>query len=101
PAVNLITGHWADDVYALKTPGGAEAVVKPPIAEPYFQEREYGCGRSHALWPEKLLCWATALRMKIRGSKGGMFFIDRRKIYADQIQRRRLKGQRDEDRISF
>ena len=45
PAANLITGCWAHDVYALKTPGGAERVVRPPIERGKYFTGEYGGGR--------------------------------------------------------
>lgn len=101
PAANLITGHWADDVYALKQQGGADVVVRPPVAGEYFRKGSYGCGRAAADWPEKLLAWGNYTRVKIRGGRGGMFFVDRRRVYADQIERRRSRGRSDEDRAEF
>jgi hypothetical protein len=93
PAANLITGRWIADVYALKRPGGAEAVVRPPVApHTYFQSGPYDRGRETAAWPEKLLAWATYFRVRVRGSRGGMFFVDRRRVYADQIAGRRARG---------
>lgn len=100
PAANLITGNWADDVYALTQPSGAMTVVRPAIQSgAYFRGGPYDRGRDHALWPEKLLAWFTYWRVRIRGAKGGMFFIDRRKIYADQIQNRAARGLADEPQI--
>jgi hypothetical protein len=97
PAANLITGHWGDDVYALKRPDGAKSVVRPSIQkEQYFQEGSYGTGRDYPRWPEKLLTRLTYWRVRMRGAKGGMFFIDRRKVYADQIQNRQSRGLMDE-----
>ncbi len=52
PAANLITGHWADDVYALKAPGGAAAGFRPPGERGRYFRGEYGGGRRHARWPE-------------------------------------------------
>ncbi len=102
PAANLITGHWSDDVYALKKPGGADRVIRPPIEQgQYFQRNEYGEGREHAIWPEKLLAWASYYRIQLRGRKGGMFFVDRRDVYADQIARRTERGLPDEERARF
>lgn len=93
PAANLITGRWVNDLYRLKRPGGAEAVARPPIAQGrYFQNGPYGRGRSHAVWPEKLLAWGTYYRVRARGGKGGVFFVDRRAVYADQIARRAQRG---------
>jgi hypothetical protein len=96
PAANLITGNWARDVYALKRPGGAEAVVRPAI-EPgvYFQEASGG-GRRRSRWPERLLAWGTYWRVRLRGVRGGMFFVDRREVYADQLEHLRRMGLADE-----
>jgi hypothetical protein len=97
PAANLITGAWIRDVYALKRPGGAAAVVRPPVgAGVYFRDGPYGTGRRHFRWPERLLAWVTYWRIRLRGGRGGMFFVDRRRVYADQIERRRQLGLADE-----
>jgi hypothetical protein len=86
PAANLITGHWIRDVYELKQLGGAERVVRPPIATgEFFTGGQYGVGRERPKWPEKLLAQLTHFRVRLRGAKGGMYFVDRRKVYADQI----------------
>jgi hypothetical protein len=93
PAANLITGAWIRDVYALKRPGGAAAVVRPPVAAgEFFRDGPYGAGRRHFRWPEKLLAWVTYWRVRLRGGRGGMFFVDRRRAYADQIERLRQLG---------
>jgi hypothetical protein len=97
PAANLITGNWVRDVYALKRPGGAEAVVRPPVEKgAYFAGGPYGGGRRHARWPEKLLAWATYWRIRMRGGKGGLFFVDRRETYSDLIETRANQGLSDE-----
>jgi hypothetical protein len=92
PAANLITGNWARDVYALKRPHGAATVIRPPIAKGRFFAAEYGGGRRCALWPEKLLAWMTYWRVRMRGGKGGMYFVDRERAYADQLERQRRHG---------
>jgi hypothetical protein len=97
PAANLITGNWARDVYELKRPGGAESVVRPAIQPGvYFQAGPYGAGRTSCRWPERMLAWATYWRVRLRGDRGGMFFVDRRRVYADQIEYRRRSGLPDE-----
>jgi hypothetical protein len=97
PAANLITGRWMRDVYALKRPGGAERVVRPPISPgAYFQCGPYDGGRAGPAWPEKLLARLTYWRVRARGRKGGMFFVDRRQVYSDQIGHRLARGLTDE-----
>src|SRR5262249_21692017 len=97
PAANLITGRWVDDVYALKQPGGAEKAIRPAIQpDQHFPAAPYGLGGDHALWPEKLLAWLTYYRVRIRGAKWGMFFVDRPTVYADQIENRTSRGVMDQ-----
>jgi len=92
PAANLITGAWARDVYALLRPPGRTAVVRPPITGGrYFAAGSYGAGRNAPRWPEAALALLTYWRVRLRGRKGGMFFVDRRKLYAEEI----LKAQRN------
>ena len=94
-ACNLITGAWIADVYALKRPGGAATSARPPISERYFQEGRYDRGRESPRWPEKLLAWATHLRVKARGVRGGLFFLDRRRLLAARLARRKARGVAD------
>jgi hypothetical protein len=96
-AANLITGFWAKDVYALKQPDGAATVVRPAIsAQAYFNAASYATGRQHYRWPERMLAWCTYWRVRMRGARGGMYFVDRRRVYADQIAARQNRGLRDE-----
>jgi hypothetical protein len=96
PAANLITGNWIRDVYALKRPGGADAVVRPPVEKGKYLRGEYGGGRRFVRWPEKLLAWATYWRVRLRGAKGGMYFVDRETAYADHLERLKKHGVADE-----
>lgn len=97
PAANLITGAWVRDVLALRRPGGADEVVRPSIVTgEYFADGPYAGGRGEATWPEKLLAGGTHLRVKLRGARGGMFFVDRRAVFADRLARRRRLGRPDE-----
>jgi hypothetical protein len=95
-AANLITGAWIRDVYALKQSGGVESVIRPAIGRGRYFTGEYGGGRTFVRWPEKLLAWVTYWRIRMRGGKGGMFFVNRRRVYADQLDRRRNAGIPDE-----
>jgi len=97
PVANIITGNWIRDVYRLKRPGGAEAVVRPPVpAGRYFTAMPYRGWRREPLWPEKLLARYTHWRIRRRGARGGLFFVDRRKLIADQLRRLQEQGVADE-----
>jgi len=88
PAANLITGAWSQDLDGLRQPGGARAVVRPAIEKDrYFTGLQAAAGRQTARWPERLLAWITYQRVRIRGKKGGMFFVDRRKLVDDKNSR--------------
>ncbi len=94
--VNIIAGNWMLDVYRLKNEGAA-AVVRPPIAAgKYFQNGPYQGTRETARWPERLLAHLTHRRIRLRGSKGGLFFVDRRELLAAKLARMEREGVADE-----
>jgi hypothetical protein len=95
PVTNLITGYWARDVYALRTGSPMAGTQAPVPAGKYFRNGPYALGRDHYRWPERLLALATHWRVRLRGARGGMFFVDRRKAYADRISARRRQGLED------
>ena len=97
PVANIITGCWIRDVYHLKRAGGREAVVRPPVpAGRYLAGGPYRGWRRGPLWPERLLARYTHWRIRRRGARGGLFFVDRRKLIADQLRRLREQGMADE-----
>lgn len=97
PVANIITGNWIRDIYRLKRPGGAAAVARSPIrVGGYFQDGPYKGCRREPLWPEKLLAQYTHWRIRLRGSRGGLFFVDRRKLLADKLAVLRKQGVADE-----
>ncbi|MGH7173219.1 MAG: hypothetical protein ACRELF_13095 [Gemmataceae bacterium] len=97
PVANIITGNWIRDIYRLKRPGGAEAVVRSPVrVGEYFQDAPYKGCRREPLWPEKLLAQYTHWRIRLRGSRGGLFFVDRRKLLAEKHTALRQQGVPDE-----
>lgn len=97
PTANLITGHWMADVIALRCADGPERAVRPAITPGrWFRDPYRPTNRRTTLWPERLLAWVTYQRIRLRGSKGGMFFVDRRRVMAEQIARRARRGLPDE-----
>ncbi len=46
---------------------------------------DYRGPRRAARWPEKLLAWYTYWRVRSRGSRGGLFFVDRRRLLGDRL----------------
>ncbi len=101
-AANLITGHWASDVYALAKADGPARVSRPAIpVEAYFTSGPYHGNRDFAIWPEKALAKANDLRIRMRGRKSGMFFVDRRNVYEDQLAGRERRGEEHDFRASI
>jgi hypothetical protein len=46
----------------------------------YFQAGAYRGSRERARWPEKLRAVYTYCRIRVRGARGGLFFVDRRQL---------------------
>jgi hypothetical protein len=67
-------------------------VVRPPVERGKYFRGEYGGGRRFARWSEKLLAWATYWRVRLRGGRGGMYFVDRETAYADHLERLKRAG---------
>jgi hypothetical protein len=81
PAVNTITGSWIADCRALKRESGRRTVARVPIpANRYFQNGPYAGTRSITRWPENLLAWLTDKRIRARGQKENLYFVDKRKL---------------------
>jgi hypothetical protein len=80
-AVNTITGNWIHDCRALKSEQGRRSVARPPIPRgEYFQNGPYAGERSTTLWPEHLLARFTDRRIRWRGEKENLYFVDKRKL---------------------
>lgn len=79
-SVNIITGRWIRDVRRLGTARGRAAAPRPPIAARYFEGGPYRGPRREPKLPEKLLAAATERRIRARGGKGNLFFVDQRKL---------------------
>jgi len=81
PTVNTITGHWIKDCRLLKHEAGRAVVARPPIpAGHYFRSGPYGGDRGTTRWPEKMLAALTDLRIRRRGPKENLYFVDKRKL---------------------
>lgn len=80
-AVNTITGNWIGDCRALKTASGRQTVARPSIpSNRYFQNGPYAGERSTTLWPEHLLAKFTDRRIRWRGTRENLYFVDKRKL---------------------
>jgi thioredoxin reductase len=80
PAVNTITGNWIRETRALKTEEGRARVARPPVTAKYFQHGPYCGERETTRWPENLLALLTDRRIKLRGERENLYFVDKRKI---------------------
>jgi hypothetical protein len=81
PAVNTITGNWIRDCRALQHDSSRRTVARPPIpAGVYFQNGPYAGARMTTRWPENLLAWITDIRIRVRGEKENLYFVDKRKL---------------------
>lgn len=78
--VNIITGHWIDDTRRLLDPSQSDFVARPPIERGLYFRARYRGWRSEVLWPEKLLATLTDRRIRLRGAKENLYFVDARKL---------------------
>lgn len=79
PVVATITGNWIRDVRGLLN--NPASVLRPPVDAGRYFQGSYGAGsRSRAVWLERLLERFTYHRIRLRGARGNLFFVDRRKL---------------------
>ncbi|MES2709395.1 MAG: hypothetical protein V4726_22545 [Verrucomicrobiota bacterium] len=79
--VNIITGNWKFDTYKVYDPAKLGEIVRPPVTPgQWFQTPDYCGTRNTARWPEKMLAILTERRVKLRGGRANLFFVDRRKL---------------------
>lgn len=82
PVVNILTGDWARDLYALRKQQDLPALARPPIArEGYFADGPYrGVRVGGSRWPERVVMLYAYYRIKARGARGGHSTMDRRLV---------------------
>lgn len=79
--VNTITGNWIGDVRLLRTAEGRHLAPRPPIVPgKYFQAGPYRGWRSRPMLPERILAILTERRIRLRGARGNLYFVDQRKL---------------------
>lgn len=78
--VNLITGNWIRDTRMLLDPIMRDLVPRPPIEPGLYFQGTYRGWRRHVLWPERLLARLTERRIRLRGGKGNLYFVDARAL---------------------
>lgn len=97
PVVNIITGNWIRDTYRLKSAQGPAAVVRPPLdGSGYFCGGPYRGVRESVRWPERMLAVLTYFRIRLRGVRGGLFFVNRKKLIPATLRRQKELGIADE-----
>jgi hypothetical protein len=74
PVIAVITGAWIADVRALLA--GRDSVVRPPLDPERHFRGTYRGWRDRALAPERALAWATERRIRARGDRENLFFVD-------------------------
>ncbi|MGQ0792877.1 MAG: TIGR04283 family arsenosugar biosynthesis glycosyltransferase [Deltaproteobacteria bacterium] len=89
-AVNPISGAWVLDMQRLYR-GEMDKIVRPPIAERYFQG-QYGGGRSEYSFMERFHAWAMSLIIAAKGFQGGLVFTKRRRIEPENWRKYQKTG---------
>ncbi len=91
PAINLINGAWMSDLFALWT-RGADAAPRQPVAPHQHFDRQYGAGRRHVTFGDRLLAWMMFADVRARGFKGQLVFTHRKVIEPQRIEEYRQAG---------
>lgn len=73
PLIAVITGAWIADVRALLA---GRPAARPPIEPGRYFRGSYRGWRDRALAPERALAWATERRIRARGARENLFFVD-------------------------
>ena len=78
PTVNIVTGRWIRDVRMLRSESGRRLAPRPAISERYFADGPYAGSRSQATLSERALARLHDVRIRLRGERGNVYFVDRR-----------------------
>lgn len=78
PTVNVVTGNWIRDVRMLASERGQREVLRAPISRRYFETGPYDGARSEVTEPERKLAALHQKRIRMRGERGNVYFVDRR-----------------------
>jgi hypothetical protein len=73
PVIAVITGAWIADVRAFLA---GRAVAREPLERGRYFAGTYRGWRDRALAPERALAWATERRIRARGERENLFFVD-------------------------
>lgn len=91
PAVNIINGKWVADTERLRR-GDTTSIVRPPVEPGLYFQGEYGVATRGVNKLEKTHAYLINNWVRRRGFRGGLYFVDRRKIEADRYQQYKATG---------
>lgn len=85
PAVNIINGAWVADISLLRH-GAAASIVRPPVAAGCYFQGDYGVPTRDFHSLERLHAYLINSWVRRRGFRGGLYFVDRRRIEPERYQ---------------
>jgi hypothetical protein len=85
PAVNIINGSWVADTERLRH-GDIVSIVRPPVEQNLYFQGEYGVATRGVNKLEKTHAFLINNWVRRRGFRGGLYFVDRRKVEAERYQ---------------
>lgn len=91
PAVNIINGSWVADTERLRH-GDTAGIVRPPVASGVYFQGEYGVATRGVNRLEKTHAFLINNWVRRRGFRGGLYFVDRRKVEAERYQQYKATG---------
>lgn len=85
PAVNIINGAWVTDISRLRH-GDVLGIVRPPVAAGGYFQGDYGVPTRDFHSLERLHAYLINQWVRRRGFRGGLYFVDRRRIEPERYQ---------------
>ncbi|QIL78294.1 MULTISPECIES: hypothetical protein [Hymenobacter] len=85
PAVNIINGAWVADISRLRH-GDAAGIVRPPVMGGSYFQGDFGVPTRDFHSLERLHAYLINSWVRRRGFRGGLYFVDRRRIEPERYQ---------------
>ncbi|QNH62359.1 hypothetical protein [Hymenobacter sediminicola] len=91
PAVNIINGNWVADTERLRH-GDTTSIVRSPVGPGLYFQGQYGVATRGVNKLEKTHAFLINNWVRRRGFRGGLYFVDRRKVEAEKFQQYKATG---------
>ena len=89
--MNIINGAWVRDIEQLRH-GNTTGIVRPPVDRSRYFQGSYGVPTRSFCTLERTHAFLINNWVKGRGFKGGLYFVDRRRIEPERYKAYQASG---------